>query len=52
MVFDKAGHTQLCDVSTGNPQPIVPMAWRLQVFDAVHGLSHPGAKSNTDTGCS
>ena len=32
----------LCDLSTGSPQPLVPVSLRLQVFDALHNLSHPG----------
>lgn len=34
--------TILCDVSTGKPRPFIPTTWRRQVFNAVHGLSHPG----------
>ncbi|KAJ8411009.1 hypothetical protein AAFF_G00180440 [Aldrovandia affinis] len=37
--------TLLCNVSTGQPRPIVPSGWRRQVFNAIHGLSHPGRKS-------
>ena len=32
----------LCDVATGVPRPLVPAAMRREVFDLVHGLSHPG----------
>ena len=31
----------LCDVSTERPRPIVPISWRKQVFDEIHGLFHP-----------
>ncbi|CAH8612991.1 unnamed protein product [Schistosoma curassoni] len=34
--------TTLCDTSTCLPRPIVPSAYRRLVFDALHGLSHPG----------
>ncbi|CAI2730875.1 unnamed protein product [Schistosoma spindalis] len=34
--------TILCDISTGLPRPIVPSTYRRLVFDALHGLSHPG----------
>ncbi|CAH8467182.1 unnamed protein product [Schistosoma bovis] len=34
--------TILCDTSTGLPRLIVPSAYRRLVFDALHGLSHPG----------
>ena len=37
--------TLLCDVSTGVSRPIVPLSWRRMVFDAFHGLSHPGIKT-------
>ena len=32
----------LCDVATGVPRPLVSAAMRREVFDLVHGLSHPG----------
>ena len=32
----------LCDTSTGVQRPVVPAPFRRRVFDAVHGLSHPG----------
>ncbi len=35
----------LCDVSTGRPRPLVPLAFRRKVFDVVHGLSHPSIRS-------
>ena len=37
--------TLLCDVSTGVPRPLVPAAMRREVFDVVHGLSHPGTSA-------
>ncbi len=46
-MFDTANATLLCDVSTGQPRPMVPVGWRRKVFDAVHGLSHPGVKAST-----
>ena len=36
----------LCDVSTGQPRPVVPEVWCRCVFDAIHGLSHPGGKAS------
>ncbi len=45
VVFDRANATLLCDVSTNQPRPIVPAGWRRRVFDAIHGLSHPGVKA-------
>ena len=32
----------LCNTSTGSPRPLVPAEMRREVFDVVHGLSHPG----------
>ena len=32
----------LVDVSNGTPRPFVPFGWRRKIFDAVHGLGHPG----------
>ncbi|KAJ1518995.1 hypothetical protein ONE63_011376 [Megalurothrips usitatus] len=42
------GHPRplLCDTSTGRPRPFVPAAFRRRAFDAIHGLSHPGARSS------
>ncbi len=37
--------TLLCDTSLGTPRPIVPQSWRRVVFDAIHGLAHPGIKT-------
>jgi cleavage and polyadenylation specificity factor subunit 1 len=36
----------LCDVSTGRPRPLVPRAFRRQVFDAIHNISHPSIRSS------
>ena len=43
--FENGAFTLLCDVSTGVARPIVPETWRKQVFDTVHSLSHPGART-------
>jgi hypothetical protein len=34
-----------CDTSAGKPRPYVPASLRLQVFQSVHDLSHPGTKA-------
>ena len=39
------GALLLCDVSTGIPRPVVPASLRCRVFEAVHGLSHPGIRT-------
>ena len=36
----------LCDTSTGSPRPLVPEAMRREVFDTMHGLSHPGTRAS------
>ena len=43
--FGTQGITLLCDTSTGHPRPIVPASWRRQVFDLIHGLSHPSVRT-------
>jgi cleavage and polyadenylation specificity factor subunit 1 len=35
-----------CDSSTGKPRPYVPSSLRLQVFQSIHDLSHPGTKTS------
>lgn len=45
VVFDSST-TLLCVVSTGVPRPVIPAGWRRQVFDTIHGLSHPGTKAS------
>ena len=37
--------TLLCDTSLGKPRPWVPSCFRRTVFQALHGLSHPGARA-------
>nr|XP_061802904.1 uncharacterized protein LOC133594166 [Nerophis lumbriciformis] len=37
--FEDTGVTLLCDIATGWPRPVVPVVWRLRVFDLIHGLS-------------
>ena len=39
--FSAQGVTLLCDMSTGRAMSIVPAGWRRQIFDLIHGLSHP-----------
>jgi hypothetical protein len=34
-----------CDTSAGKPRPYIPAPLRLQVFQSVHNLSHPGTKA-------
>ena len=37
--------TLLCNISTDTPGPIVPLSWRKEVFDAIHGLSYPSIRT-------
>ena len=39
------GFKLLCDVSAGEARPLVPAEMRKEVFEMVHGLSHPGTKA-------
>ena len=34
----------IVDVSNGPARPFVPTAWRRRIFDAIHGLGHPGVE--------
>ncbi len=34
----------LCDTTYSKPRPILPSSWTRPMFDAVHGLSHPGPR--------
>ena len=43
--FGPANTTLLCDVSTGQPRPIIPSAWRRRLFEMVHGLAHPSIRA-------
>ena len=38
--------TIACEVSTGTPRPFLPAAFRRPLFEALHGLSHPGVKAS------
>jgi cleavage and polyadenylation specificity factor subunit 1 len=41
-----AGTRMLCDTSTGVLRPLVPSEQRRAVFEAMHGLSHPGVRAS------
>ena len=43
--FGPTDMTLLCDISTGQPRPIVPRSFRKTVFDVVHSLSHPSIRT-------
>lgn len=35
-----------CDVTASRRRPFVPLSLRRRVFDAIHGLSHPGTRAS------
>ena len=35
-----------CDTSSGKPRPYVPSHLRLQIFNSLHSLSHPGIRAS------
>jgi RNase H-like domain found in reverse transcriptase/Integrase zinc binding domain len=39
------GHQVLCEVAGGRLRPLVPVAMRCAVFQAIHGLAHPGTRA-------
>ena len=39
-------HMLWCDVSTGRNRPYVPEMYRKELFEILHGLSHPGIKGS------
>ena len=44
MPLPQSDKTIICDWSTDIARPFVPEAFRCQVFDALHSLSHPGIR--------
>ena len=48
------GQNLLCDNSTGSLRPLVPVQLRREVFNKLHELTHPGARSfsNLSNSCS
>ena len=34
-----------CDVSTGTPRPLEPDTVKMDIFSALHGISHPGVRA-------
>ena len=39
---DLDGYSLIVDTSNGPARPWVPLSWRKRVFNAIHGLGHPG----------
>ena len=44
LLVPNSEHKLWCDVSTGRNRPYLPEAFRKEVFEILHGLSHPGIK--------
>ena len=44
--FGSKGNTILCNVSTGQPRPMVPEAWRRRAFAVIHGLFHTSIRTS------
>ncbi len=42
---DMQGERVICDTSTGQPRPLIPMADRRGVFRAIHELAHAGIRA-------
>ena len=40
------GQTILCDMSMDTPRPLVPGCLRREIFETLHGLSHPGIRAS------
>ncbi|GFU72007.1 hypothetical protein TNCV_2999901 [Trichonephila clavipes] len=40
-----SGKTLWCDISTSNIRPYIPKQFRQQIFQQIHGFSHPGIRS-------
>jgi hypothetical protein len=40
------GARLLCDISLGTARPVVRTAFRQEVFDAIHSISHPGIRAS------
>jgi hypothetical protein len=42
---DMQGESVICDISTGQPRPLIPAADRRDVFRAIHELAHAGIRA-------
>ena len=49
LVLDCTLRKLISDVSNGPARPFVPFNWRRHVFNAVHGLGHPGVDRTRQT---
>ncbi len=44
--YELHGVKLLCDFTTSHPRPLVPREDRRQVFEAIHGVAHPGIRAS------
>ena len=44
-IICNSGPQLFCNMSYPNPRPVVPISLRKDVFDVLHGLSHPGIRA-------
>jgi cleavage and polyadenylation specificity factor subunit 1 len=44
--YELHGVKLLCNFTTGRPRPQVPREDRRQVFEAIHGVAHPGIRAS------
>ena len=49
---DIGGSNLIVDVSNGPARPFIPLAFRRNIFDIVHGLGHPGVERTRKSLCS
>ena len=45
ITLDNSNSSIMCDNSTGQTRPFVPLKFRKEVFDSLHSLSHPGVRA-------
>ena len=45
ITLDNSNSPVMCDNSTGQNRPFVPLKFRREVFDSLHSLSHPGVRA-------
>lgn len=49
--IDIGRHNLIVDISNGFPRPFIPFASRRKIFDAFHGLGHPGVERTRKAIC-
>ena len=49
--IDIGRHSLIVDISNGPYRPYIPFAYRRRLFDAIHGLGHPGVERTRQAMC-